>query len=54
MIVFWAKYSKNIKNVVSFFFAEGKKTEKFASREVGRRSYVSAKKKKNYAPLEQW
>ena len=35
-----------------FFHPEGKKkTEKSYSGEVGRRSYVSAEKKKNYPPL---
>ena len=43
----WAKNSKNVKNVVRFFFfAEGnKKTEKCASGDVVRGSYVAAKKK---------
>ena len=44
----WAKNSKNTKNVVSFFLPREKKTEKCASGEVGRRSYVPAQKKKLY------
>ena len=44
--------AKNVKTQnmwsVSFFFRQGKKTVKCASGEVGRSSYVSAKKKKLY------
>ena len=47
---YMGKNSKNIKNVVSFFFRRRKNTEKCDSGEVGRRSYVPAKKK-NYPPL---
>ena len=48
----WAKSTKTPKMWSVFFFCRGKKkTGKCASGEVGRSSYVSAKKKKNYTPL---
>ena len=46
--------AKNVKtqNMWSvFFFRQEKKTVKCASGEVGRSSYVSAQKKKNYTPM---
>ena len=43
----WAKIAKTQK-MWSVFFPEGKKTEKCASGEVGRRSYVITRKKKLY------
>ena len=48
------KKRKNKKNVVCFFFfsPREKKTEKCASGEVGRSSYVSAEKKKKLYPFD--
>ena len=59
--LFWLKVGPNVAKTQKIwfvffffllFFPEGKqKTEKCASEEVGRRSYVITKKKKNYTPL---